>query len=151
MPPNLQSNPFDSPLSAIVLTSSTNSQYAFNILNRNSQCQFQRLELEESAFEIFPVGAIVVRDTQDITTFIQNNNIDYALMYMVDGTMIRLSITSTTYVNNAAAETEENFVSINVTNSFYKLSQKTSASDLLTSNGKLEDRVDSLQNILTYF
>ena len=151
MPPNLQSNPFDSPLSAIVLTSSTNSQYAFNILNRNSQCQFQRLELEESAFEIFPVGAIVVRDTQDITTFIQNNNIDYALMYMIDGTMIRLSITSTTYVNNAAAETEENFVSINVTNSFYKLSQKTSASDLLTSNGKLEDRVDSLQNILTYF
>ena len=151
MPPNLQSNPFDSPLSAIVLTSSTNSQYAFNILNRNSQCQFQRLELEESAFEIFPVGAIVVRDTQDITTFIQNNNIDYALMYMIDGTIIRLSITSTTYVNNAAAETEENFVSINVTNSFYKLSQKTSASDLLTSNGKLEDRVDSLQNILTYF
>ena len=151
MPPNLQSNPFDSPLSAIVLTSSTNSQYAFNILNKNSQCQFQRLELEESAFEIFPVGAIVVRDTQDITTFIQNNNIDYALMYMVDGTVIRLSITSTTYVNNAAAETEENFVSINVTNSFYKLSQKTSASDLLTSNGKLEDRVDSLQNILTYF
>ena len=151
MPPNLQSNPFDSPLSAIVLTSSTNSRYAFNILNRNSQCQFQRLELEESAFEIFPVGAIVVRDTQDITTFIQNNNIDYALMYMIDGTIIRLSITSTTYVNNAAAETEENFVSINVTNSFYKLSQKTSASDLLTSNGKLEDRVDSLQNILTYF
>jgi len=151
MPPNLQSNPFDSPLSAIVLTSSTNSQYAFNILNRNSQCQFQRLELEESVFEIFPVGAIIVRDTQDITTFIQNNNIDYALMYMTDGTMIRLSITSTTYVNNAASETEENFVSINVTNSFYKLSQKTSASDLLTSNGKLEDRVDSLNNILNYF
>jgi hypothetical protein len=151
MPPNLQSNPFDSPLSAIVLTSSLKPDYAFNILNRNSQCQFQRLELEESAFEIFPVGAIVVRDTQDITTFIQNNNIDYALMYLVNGNIIRLSITSTTYVNNAAAETEENFVSINVTNSFYKLSQKTSASDLLTSNGKLEDRVDSLQNILTYF
>lgn len=151
MAQNLQSNPFDSPLTAIVLGSSIAPNFTLNILNRNSQCQFQRLELEESAFEIFPVGAIVVRDTQDITTFIQSNNIDYALMYMIDGRTIRLSITSTTYVNNAASETEENFVSINVTNSFYKLSQKTSASDLLTSNGKLEDRVDSLRNILSNF
>jgi len=148
---NYKSNPFDSSLTALVFTSSYNSQFAFDILNRNSECQFQRLELEESAFEIFPVGAVVVRDTKDIATFIKANNIDSIFMYMTDGTMVRLSITSTTYVNNAASETEENFVSINITNSFYKLSQQTSASDLLTTTGKLEDRVDSLQNILTYF
>ena len=148
---NYKSNPFDSSLTALVFTSSYNSRFAFDILNRNSECQFQRLELEESAFEIFPVGAVVVRDTKDIATFIKANNIDSILMYMTDGTRVRLSITSTTYVNNAASETEENFVSINITNSFYKLSQQTSASDLLTTTGKLEDRVDSLQNILTYF
>lgn len=151
---NVQSNPFDSALTALVFKSSTNSRYSFDILNKNTECQFQRLELETSVFEIYPVGAIIVRDTNDITNFIQNNNIDYIYMYIQDGNEtneVKLSVTSTTFINNAASETEENFVSINVTNSFYKLSQKTSASDLLTQNGKLEDRVDSLENILTYF
>jgi hypothetical protein len=148
---NLQSNPFDSPLAGLFLKSSDNSNASFNILNRNEECQFHRLELEQSVFEIFPIGAVVVRDTRDITTFIQANNIDYIIMNMIDGTSVRLSITSTTYVNNAASEAEENFVSINVTNSFYKLSQKTSASNLLTKDGILEDRVDSLENILGYF
>ena len=98
------------------------------ILNKNTECQFQRLDLETSVFEIFPIGAVIVRDTNDITNFIQNNNIDYIFMYIQDGNdtnEVKLSITSTTFINNAASETEENFVSINVTNSFYKLSQNT--------------------------
>ena len=153
---NNKSNPFDSSLLALIFKSSYNSNYAFNFFNKNTECQFQRLELEESVFEIFPVGAIVIRDTKDITNFIHNNNIDYVIMVTYNtktrkNEELKLSIISTTFVNNAASETEENFVSINITNNFYKLSQKTSASDLLTFTGTLEDKIDSLERIFLAF
>ena len=79
---------------------------------------FNRLELEENIFELYPTGALIVRDLKDIVSFIANNKIVSIKLQFDDKTFISLSITSTTYVNNAASNTEENFVSINVSNSF---------------------------------
>jgi hypothetical protein len=152
MPINTQSNAFDSTLRSIVFKSSQYSNVSFDILNQsprdNTECKFTRLEMEETIFTIYPVGALVVRDTGDIVNFIQKNQIDSILLEFNDNTVPKLlSITSTANVTNAASDTEESFVSINFTNSFYKLSQKTSAADLLISEDTLEDRVYSIEEL----
>jgi len=152
MPINTQSNAFDSTLRSIVFKSSQYPNASFDILNQsprdNTECKFTRLEMEETIFTIYPVGALVVRDTGDIVNFIQKNQIDSILLEFNDNTVPKLlSITSTANVTNAASDTEDSFVSINFTNSFYKLSQKTSAADLLISEDTLEDRVYTIEEL----
>lgn len=151
---NTNSNAFDSTIASLLFKSSKFPNYSFDILSQNprenTECRFTRLEMEESVFEIYPVGALVVRDTGDIINFIQNNQIDSILVSFNDGAQSRrLSITSTANVTNAASDTEDSFVSINFTNSFYKLSQKTSAADLLISEDTLEDRVYTIEELFT--
>ena len=151
---NTNSNAFDSTIRSLFFTKSKDLTDSFDILNQNprenSECRFTRLEMEETVFTIYPVGALVVRDTGDIINFIQNNQFDSILVSFNDGAEPRLlSITSTANVTNAASDTEESFVSISFTNSFYKLSQKKSAADLLISEDTLEDRVYTIEELLT--
>lgn len=151
---NTNSNAFDSPIRSLIFESSKYSNFSLDILNQNpkdnAECKFTRLEMEETVFTIYPVGALVVRDTGDIINFIQKNQIDSILVIFNNGAEPRrLLITSTANVTNAASDTEDSFVSINFTNSFYKLSQKTSAADLLISEDTLEDRVYTIEELLT--
>ena len=152
MPINTQSNAFDSTIGSLIFKNSKDSSYSFDILNqdstKNAECKFTRLEMEESIFEIYPVGALVVRDTGDIVNFIQNNQFDSILVLFNDGAAPRLlSITSTANVTNAASDNEDSFVSINFTNSFYKLSQKTSAADVLITEDTIEDKVYTIEEL----
>lgn len=154
MPINTQSNAFDSTIGSLIFKSSKYPEYSFDILSQNprnnAECKFTRLEMEESVFEIYPVGALVVRDTGDIVNFIQNNQIDSILVLFNDDTEPRLlSITSTASVTNAASDSEDSFISINFTNSFYKLSQKTSAADVLITTDTIEDRVYTIEELFT--
>ena len=147
---NTNSNAFDSPIKSLLFKSSRFPNDPFDILSQNPECRFTRLEMEESVFEIYPVGALVVRDTGDIINFIQKRQFDSILVSFNDGAEPRLlSITSTANVTNAASDTEDSFVSINFTNSFYKLSQKTSAADLLIDVDTLEDRVYTIEELFT--
>jgi len=101
----------------------------FNILLRNPECQFERAEFVESINEIFPKGTILVRDTIDVVSFISKNGFTKIKIEYLNGTFSFHDITSTTYVTNAASDTEENFVSINISNSLYKYMQKSALLD----------------------
>jgi hypothetical protein len=119
---NPNSNAFNSSVIGIYLEDSDSSEtganpkFSYNILQKNPECEFHRLELEENIFEIYPVGSLIVRDTKDIVSFIANNNVKSIRLQFQDKSFLSLSVTSTSYVNNAASNTEENYVSVNVSN-----------------------------------
>ena len=98
--------------------------------NKNVYCQFEKIELVESVFEPYPKGSLIVRDIQDIVSYIKENGIDTIIMYDVNGNRWYFYITSTSYINNAAAETEQTFVSINFTNYIYKIAENSSYSQI---------------------
>jgi hypothetical protein len=91
---NTRSNAFDSPIVSLFFKNSKDERYSFDILSsdpkKNAECKFIRLEMEETVFTIYPVGALVVRDTGDIINFIQNNKIDSILVSFNDGAKPRL-------------------------------------------------------------
>lgn len=103
--------------------------FSFKISQINEECQFERVEMVENINEIFPNGSVLVRDLNDITTFIKNKNIEVVKIQYFDGTFSYFDITSVVYVNNAASETEENFISINFSNRYYKYLQSSSLVD----------------------
>jgi hypothetical protein len=98
--------------------------------NKNVYCQFEKIELIESVFEPYPKGSLILRDIQDIVSYIKSNEIDTIIMFDVNGNRWCFYITSTSYINNAAAETEQTFVSINFTNYIYKLAEQSSFSQI---------------------
>lgn len=101
--------------------------------NKNIYCQFEKIEFVESVFDIFPKGALVVRDTSDIITYIKNKSIDTIVITYIDNSVHYYSITSTTYINNAATERDETFVSINFTNHLYKFSEQNSLTNVMNN------------------
>ena len=127
-----RSNAFHSSLVGIYLEDKdgVDPSFSYDIMVKNPECEFNRLEMEENIFEIYPIGALIVRDTKDILSFIVVNKVNNIKLVFQDSdqtnSFIDLSITSTSYVTNAASDTEQNFVSINVSNYFYKYSQKSS-------------------------
>jgi hypothetical protein len=104
----------------------TISQKDLNVIRRNSQCEFQRVEFFESVTDIFPTGSIIVRNLVDIISFLQNNKIAKLLVYYQNKSYSVFDITSAVYLDNIASATDESMVAINFTNLFYKYSQSTS-------------------------
>lgn len=101
------------------------------IRDLNPYCQFEKLEMVESVFEPFPKGSLIVRDTSDIITHIQNENYKVIYIKTLDGQVSLFEITSVSYLNNAASETEENFVAINFSNFVYFDSESNSLTSIL--------------------
>lgn len=145
---DLNSNAFDSTIVSIILNS-TVSDYKLDIMLRNEECQFIRLEMEESVYNIYPSGCVVVRDTKDIISIIQLNNINNVDIIFKNGFVRSCSLTSTSYINNAASDTEENMVALNISNQIYKLSQQHSASYFLTDTGIITDKVYTIEQLTT--
>lgn len=113
---------------------------------KNPHCQFEKLEMIESVFETFPKGSLTVRDTSDIITVISNagyNSIYIQFIEESDPQYIIGDITSTSYINNAASELENTFVTINFTNHLYKFNQQNSLTNVINLSkpvvNKLED------------
>jgi hypothetical protein len=125
-------NPAYSTVKAIYLQSSYNTE-SVNILIQNTECQFERLELVENVNDVFPNGVIVVRDTKDIVGRMKHYKIDKATIEFVNGTKWNVNITSVGYLNNAASETEENYVGLYISNLYYQKVQKTSLNQLIAS------------------
>jgi hypothetical protein len=121
--------PSYSTLNGIFLENDSDESY--DIFLKNIECQYERLETIENINEVFPNGSLIVRDTRDIVTFINYNLINKIKFTFMDGLTRIVYITSVTYLNNAASDTEENFVSINFSNNLYKKTQQTALLDLL--------------------
>lgn len=145
---NTRSNAFDSKIKSIILRS-TLSNYTLDLILRNEECQFIRLEMEESVFNIYPSGCVIVRDTKDIISIIQLNNIDTIDIIFTTGFKRSCSLISTSYINNAASDNEENMVALNISNHSYRLSQQYSASYFLTETNKIEDKVYTIEQLTT--
>lgn len=144
MPINPFSNAFNSNLESIFLINLENLNNSLDIMLKNEECQFEKIQMEESVFQIYPSGTLIVRDLKDIVSYLQTNNIQVIQLKLSDGSYRNLSVTSTSYVNNAASNTEENFVAINFSNFFYKISQKYSVNYFFRKN----DRIYKIENIL---
>lgn len=104
---------------------------ALNITNQNSQCRFERLELVENVNDVLPLGSILVADRSDIVTYIGFTQIKYVLIEFFDKTIWLGQITSVSYNNNAASDTEETLVVIHFTNLYYQLVSSNTLSTLL--------------------
>lgn len=131
---NKFSNPFHSSLVQIFLrdwdgaktNAGDNTNVNFPILNQNPLCQFQRLELDDNLYELYPSGCLIVKDIGDVVSFIERNYIESVRLVFEDQSFWDCSITSVSYLNNASSDTEKSMISINLTNSFYKFSQENS-------------------------
>lgn len=117
-------NPFNSKIKDIFLGE-------LSIVNRNDFCQFEKAEMIESVIELFPQGAIIVRDTSDIMTYIKDNEIETITFEYEDKRPETYFITNYSYINNASSSTEENFVSIKFSNYLFRLAQNTTVTELL--------------------
>ena len=125
--PNNES-PFNPAYSTIKIVSleTKDGNNKFTISQKNEECQYERLELAENVNDIFPNGALLVRDTKDIITFIKSKKLEVVRFDYIDNSISKDDITSISHINNAASETEENFISINFSNRYYKYMQSSS-------------------------
>lgn len=138
-----QLNPAYSKIVDIVLQKDDGAG-AFSILKPNTLCRFEKMEFLESIFELFPNGSLVVRDTSDIISYIKRTEIDTIVATFTSGDVRKYSITSTSYITNAASETEENFVSINFSNHLYKVSQDNSLVKIMNTPKPVVKKISSL-------
>lgn len=130
-------NPISTPIQSIILKSNLStddSDFDIELMKNNKFCQFERIELEESINNIFPTGALIVRDTSDILTYIAENEIKSIIVSMGDlddttSEKYEWSITSITYANNAVSEIDQTFVVIYFTNKIFQESQGKSFYD----------------------
>lgn len=144
-----QTNPFSSNIVDVFLASSKNLNNPLSIIDKtNGICQFEKIEFVESIFDILPSGVVVVRDTSDAISYITNNNIDVLVISYTGSIKEYYSITGTSHLNNAASQTEENFISINFTNFLYKHSQTHSTSELLQTTSPQVSWIDDFIKIL---
>jgi len=102
-----------------------------SIVEKNEFCQFEKIEMVESVVNLYPQGSLIVRDTSDIMTYIQDNSIETITIEFEEGRPETYFITNYSFMNNAASSTEENFVSIQFSNYLFKLAQNTTVTELL--------------------
>jgi len=144
-------NPAYSTIKGIYLRNESGTE-TLNIIRQNTECVFERIEFVENVNDIFPNGVLVVKDTKDIASRIKQYQIDTILIEFFDSTIWSLNITSVSYLNNAASDTEENFVGIYFSNIYYKQSQQQSLNQVLgikrPSVYKVNEFVDFVKNVV---
>lgn len=110
----------------------------------NAICRFEKLEMIESVFELFPSGSVIVRDVSDVITYIKNNNITSLTITTDNGVTQTHFITSTNFITNAASETEENFVAINFSNFIFKENQNITTNEIISQTAPAVKNIDDL-------
>lgn len=133
---NPKFNPAYSTVRFIRLTDGTvippNAQNNFLAVNTlNNECRFERLEMVESVNEILPTGTLVVTDLKDIVSYIYSKNIKVVELEFFNGQKILCYITSVSYIDNAASDSDTTTVAINFTNNYYQYFSSNSLIDLL--------------------
>ena len=150
-----QLNPFYSPIEDIFLLVDDPSldvgeeDTQITIFKKNPLCQFEKLEMLEGVFELFPSGSLILRDTSDIVSLIKSSNFNCIKIIFLDGSSVYYSITSVSYINNAASENEEKFVAVNFTNHLFKFSEETSLIQLVPNKKPKVHRINEFINYVT--
>lgn len=135
-------NPLYSSLNSIHIENSTGS-ISLEINRKNEECEFHRLEMNSSVFDVFPSGTLIVKDNNDIITKLVTRGITY----------IKLSFTNVSYyyrihsvgnVNNYASVSEDPYVAIYFSNDFYTFCQENTLSDLKKLEKPKVYKIDSL-------
>jgi hypothetical protein len=93
---------------------------SLDIIIKNTECLFERIEFTESVTELVPNGVLVVQDRNDIVGRLKKFNVDRIVIAFSDSDKKwYFKISSVSYLNNAASDTEENFVAIYFSNKYY--------------------------------
>jgi hypothetical protein len=150
--PNTQAqfNPAYSTIKSIVLSSNFNRSNTsdINMLEQNTLCRFERLETVENINDVFPSGAVLVKDFSDIVSYIAINEIKYVLITFFNGDKWTGYITSTSYNNNAATDGDDTLVVINFTNSYYQYFSSNTLTSLLGYKKPLVFLVDEFVSLM---
>ena len=128
--PNTQSrfNPAYSTIKSIFIRGLDGS---LEISKQNTECRFEKIEIVENITEVLPRGALVVTDLKDIVSYVNYKAIDKVIIEFFNGKKWYCDITSVSYVNNAASDSDDTIVAINFTNHYYKYFSTNSLNSLL--------------------
>jgi hypothetical protein len=125
-------NPAYSSVKSLFLQSpATSTNFAIDIVKQNTECRFEKVEMVENVTDTLPAGTLVVTDLNDIVSFIQKNDIQNIILQFFNGNSYTFPITSVSYINNAASDSEITLVAINFTNQHYTFLSKNSVNNLL--------------------
>jgi hypothetical protein len=136
-----KSNPFNSPLVGIFLQN-IDATTSLDILSRNDECEYHRLELTESIFDSFPSGILIVRDKADFISQLDKYLIIYIKFVYENGGSDTFRIHSVAHLNNAASATEETYIAVNFSNAFYFFCQENTLSTILNIKKSKVYRID---------
>jgi len=138
---NPKSNPFNSPLVGIFLQN-VDASTSLDILTRNEECEYHRLELTESIFDVFPSGILIVKDKGDFISRANQYDINYIKFVYESGGTDTFRIHAIANLNNAASATEESYVSIQFSNKFYFYCQENTLATVLNNPKSKVYRID---------
>lgn len=141
MPPDY--NPLKSPIKEIYIGS-------LLITKPNTECRFEKIEFSESVFDLFPSGALIVRDLNDIVSYVRSIGLSdsrtITIVYDIGASEV-FYINEISHLTNAASETEENFISLHFTNKLFFVNQNKSVTSLLP--GFSSPQVFNIPNFLS--
>jgi len=123
-------NPAYSSVKSLFLQSPLTSTN-LDIVKQNPQCRFEKVEMVENVTDTLPSGTLIVTDLNDIVSFIEKNDIKNIILQFFNGNSYTFPITSVSYINNAASDSEINLVAINFTNQHYTFLSTNSVTNLL--------------------
>jgi len=141
------SNPFHSTLVSLKLSNIDGSE-SIDIMQKNSECEFHRIELESSIFDVFPSGTLIVRQKKDLITRLVNFKIDYIEFIQENGSKVNFRIHSVSNLNNAASANEEAFIAIHFTNYLYHPAQEKTLTTILNKVKPKVYRIDKFVKVL---
>ena len=134
-------NPFNSPIVGILLQNS-DATTSLDIFQRNVECEYHRLELTESMFDVYPSGVLVVKDKSDLITRMNTFGVIYIQFLFENTQVLKVRIHSISNLNNAASATEESYIALHFSNYLYTYCQENSLSQIMQLTKPKVFRID---------
>ena len=107
--------------------------YSLNIFTSNEECEYHRLELTESMFDVFPSGVLIVKDKADFISRVDQYSITSIKFVYESGGTDTFRIHAVANLNNAASATEESYAALQFSNQFYFYCQENSLATVLNN------------------
>jgi len=147
-------HPFGSTLLSIIIGDRQGINGGINSLNllrkdQSLDCEFHRIEFNESMFDIFPSGVLFVKDQRDILSRLIAGGMDYIKFVFEEGDPVVVHIHSAQHASNAASRDEESYIAIHFSIAFYQFAQETTMSKIMEEYEKPKVfRIDNFINEL---
>lgn len=135
-------HPFASTILDIIISNREGNSLNLLLKDKSLDCEFHRLELNESMFDIFPSGILIVKDQNDILTKLIEQDYDFLTFIFEDGPPVVVNIHSAQHITNAASRDEESYVGIHFSIAFYEFCQETTLSKIMGDKSPKVYRID---------